>query len=293
MKINEVAQPDLDLTIANSVTGSFRGGHDGVLIAKTPAGIVGYLGYSIYNDVPAIKMIEVHPEFRRHKIAAELLKALQELSPNEEIDWGYTTDDGSRLKQSINFVRRPNPEIIKKKEKLTAVKSKLQQLNYKLENLRDKNPEMAKKFINSVSDKWNKLNDLEYRLENELSYGQREYSNLIPESGKMKPVKVTGREKPGAVDKLKTQLLAAKGAGKKLDYDSIDAMMQRICGQHNLTGDRLHDDFVDETGIIPDNWIKKQKTVEETAKYLGPTTPVKVNKQGKQTALMTHSFGSS
>jgi hypothetical protein len=112
-------------------------------------------------------------------------------------------------------------------------------------------------------------------------------------SGNMQPKKVSGREKPGAVDKLKTQLLAAKGAGKKLDYDSIDAMMQRICGQHNLTGDKLHDDFVDETGMIPDNWIKKQKSVEETAKYLGPTTPVKVNKQGKQIALMTHSFGSS
>ena len=43
--------------------------------------------------------------------------------------------------------------------------------------------------------------------------------------------------------------------------------------------------------MIPDNWIKKQKEVDEAAKYLGPTTPVKINKRGEQTALMTHSFG--
>jgi len=75
-------------------------------------------------------------------------------------------------------------------------------------------------------------------------------------------------------------------------------MMQAICGSHNLTGDKLHDDFVADTGLIPDNWIKKPELtadVTENSKpnYLGPTTPVKINKRGEQTALMTHSFGSS
>jgi hypothetical protein len=119
-------------------------------------------------------------------------------------------------------------------------------------------------------------------------------SDIIIE-GKMKPEKVTGRELPGAVEKLESQLLAAKSAGKKLDYDAIDSMMQRICHSHHLTGDKLHDDFVTKHKKWPDNWIKDQESVEETVnpKYLGPTTPVKINKQGKQTALMTHSFGSS
>lgn len=114
--------------------------------------------------------------------------------------------------------------------------------------------------------------------------------------GNMKPKRVSGKEQSGSVKKLKKELLAAKKAGKKLDYDSIDAMMQRICRQHNLTGDKLHDDFVDETGMIPDNWIKKQKEEkieEDNSKYLGPTTPVKINKKGEQTALMKHGFGSS
>ena len=115
------------------------------------------------------------------------------------------------------------------------------------------------------------------------------------EANKMKPVKVTGSERPGAVKELKSQLLKAKKAGEKLDYDSIDAMMQEICHEYHLTGDKLHDDFVEATGMIPDNWIVKQKSVKETVntKYLGPTTPVKINKKGEQTALMKRGFGSA
>lgn len=214
MKISELLESTElpNVTITNSVEDSFRGGYGGTLVAKTPEQQLGYLTYTVYNDVPAITMVWVAPEFRRYKIARKLLKALQELSPDEEIDWGYTTDDGSGLKKSIDFVKRPNRDIIKKTEKLKAIKSKLKQMNYRLEELGKKDPELARKFISSVSDKWNQLHDLEYRLENELSTGKREYSNLIPEGGEQK--------------------------------------------------------------------------------YLGPTTPVKINKRGEQTALMKHSFGS-
>lgn len=213
MKISELLEStELEnVTITNHVEDSFRGGYGGTLVAKTPEQQLGYLTYTVYNDVPAISMVWVAPEFRRYKIAGKLLKALQELSPDEEIEWGYTTDDGSGLKSSIDFVKRPNKDIINKTQKLKAVKSKLTQLSYKLEELRKKDPELAGKYINTVSDKWNKLHDLEYRLENELSTGKREYSNLIPENGNQK--------------------------------------------------------------------------------YLGPTTPVKINKRGEQTALMKHSFG--
>jgi GNAT superfamily N-acetyltransferase len=188
MKISELLESaELEnVIIVNSVEDSFRGGYGGTLVAKTPEQQLGYLTYTVYNDVPAISMIWVAPEFRRYKIARKLLKALQELSPTEEIDWGYTTDDGSRLKQSIDFIKRPNKDIINKIQKLKSVKSKLAQFDYKLEELRKKNPELAGKYVNTVSDKWNKLNDMEYRLENELSTGKREYSNLIPEGDRQK-----------------------------------------------------------------------------------------------------------
>jgi predicted chitinase len=169
------------LEIVNNVEDSFRDGYKGTLIAKTPEQQVGYLNYSIYRDRPSIHMIYVAPEFRRSRIARQMLKALQELSPDEEIDWGITTPAGSKLRGSIDYIRRPNPEIIKKKQKLAGIKSKLAQMNYKLEQLQKTNPELARKYISTVSDRWNELNSLEYRLENELYLNKGEYSKIIPE----------------------------------------------------------------------------------------------------------------
>lgn len=182
MRYHEIMDEDISgLEIVNNVEDSFRGGYSGTLIAKTPEQQIGYLTYSIYHDRPAISMIFVVPEFRRSRVARQMLKALQELSPNEEIDWGYTTADGSELRRSIDYVRRPNPEIIKKKQKLAGVKSKLAQMNYRLEQLQKTNPELARKYISTVQDRWNDLNSLEYKLENELYLNKGEYSKLIPE----------------------------------------------------------------------------------------------------------------
>lgn len=80
--------------------------------------------------------------------------------------------------------------------------------------------------------------------------------------GDMAPVHVSGKELPGAVERLERVLLNAKQQGKKLDYDHIDLIMQKICQKHNLTGDKLHDDFVSKHHRVPDNWIKKQEVEE-------------------------------
>jgi GNAT superfamily N-acetyltransferase len=177
-------QSNDDLEIINKVESSFHNGYHGVLIAKTPERQVGYLSYSIYNDVPKIEMIYVAQDYRRHGVAKKMLKALQEISPNEEIDWGYTTDDGTNLKKSIDFIKKPNPEIIKKKAKLAGIQSKLARLNIKLEKLMDTNPELARRYVQTVGDRWNKLNDIEHRLKDELYSSKGEYSKFIPETEK-------------------------------------------------------------------------------------------------------------
>lgn len=82
---------------------------------------------------------------------------------------------------------------------------------------------------------------------------------------KMKPVHVDGEEKSGAVATLEKRLLAAKKRGDKLSYGVIDRMMQRVCKEHQLTGDKLHDDFVKKHKVVPDKWIVKQKVTETEA----------------------------
>jgi hypothetical protein len=84
-------------------------------------------------------------------------------------------------------------------------------------------------------------------------------------SGPMEPLTASGKEKSGAVAALERALIRAKENGTEMNYKNIDAMMQKICKAHNITGQKLHDDFVKANRLIPDNWIKKQ--VEESAAW--------------------------
>lgn len=86
--------------------------------------------------------------------------------------------------------------------------------------------------------------------------------------GNMKPFTASGKEVPGAVDMLERALLKAKERGTKLNYDNIDKMMQLVSKKHNLTGDKLHKDFVKKHHMIPDNWVKKQEINENISDYL-------------------------
>jgi predicted kinase len=42
-------------------------------------------------------------------------------------------------------------------------------------------------------------------------------------------------------------------------YDSIDKLMQTISKKHGITGKKLHDEFKQKHGKIPDTWIKEKK----------------------------------
>jgi len=48
-------------------------------------------------------------------------------------------------------------------------------------------------------------------------------------------------------------------------YDSIDKLMQKICKDADISGQKLHDMFVDKHNVTPDNWIKDQ--VSESAAW--------------------------
>lgn len=169
-----------DVGIKNTVDDVYKAGvYDATLIATENDEQVGYLSYSVYKYAPAIKMIWVSPNARRQKIAVKMLKELQRMFPDSEIDWGYTTDDGSALKRNINFKQVPNRAVMDTKAKLLAVRAQLAKLNHKLQTLQQTDIEQARTFVNTVSDRWNKLHDLEYKLENQLSTMGSEYSKFI------------------------------------------------------------------------------------------------------------------
>lgn len=51
-----------------------------------------------------------------------------------------------------------------------------------------------------------------------------------------------------------------KDLANPASYDAIDHMMQSIAKKHDITAKQLHDQFVDEYGMSPDAWIKKNRS---------------------------------
>jgi hypothetical protein len=66
-----------------------------------------------------------------------------------------------------------------------------------------------------------------------------------------------------AVPELKAALLAQadkiKNADEKAVYGIIDKIMTRIAKSHGLSGQKLHDMWVNKYKKIPDTWIMHQK----------------------------------
>jgi hypothetical protein len=73
----------------------------------------------------------------------------------------------------------------------------------------------------------------------------------------MRPTISLGKEKPGAVEELKSKLVSEKEKGTKFNYDVIDKIMQQISKDYNLTGQELHDKWMAKYHQWPDNWVKE------------------------------------
>jgi hypothetical protein len=65
-----------------------------------------------------------------------------------------------------------------------------------------------------------------------------------------------------AVEELKSALIARKKELQSADddqvYNIIDKIMTRIAKAHSISGQKLHDMWVDEYHQIPDTWIMKE-----------------------------------
>lgn len=71
------------------------------LLAKIGDQSVGIIEYSEYNDEIYINNILVSPQLRRQKIATRMFEELKRINHNMPIHWGLMTDEGYKLKQSL------------------------------------------------------------------------------------------------------------------------------------------------------------------------------------------------
>lgn len=148
----------MNLTYTDTSIGYQHGQTDMILTAYLDGKEVGTINYSIYEGEPNIKMLEVNKEYRRMGIGTKMVKHLQKLFPDQEINIGMLTPDGSKLAQTINRTFKDNPQYKKTKDHYEQVKSEIQRIMSKMD-----------KGDYSEADKLNDLHDQEYELGEKLA----------------------------------------------------------------------------------------------------------------------------
>ena len=81
-----------------------RGAHNGqvdmTVIAVTVEHVIGHLYYAIFGGELHIGTIRVVEEHRRQGVATKMLRQMETDSPGFTIQWGMTTNAGTKLKAS-------------------------------------------------------------------------------------------------------------------------------------------------------------------------------------------------
>lgn len=160
----------VDYEIRNEVVSFYSGQMNAVLSATGPNGeTVGYIQYAEYQDVPYIQYISTKEEYRRQGVATRLLQELQSLYEGKEIDWGMTTEDGTKLREAVTYVVE-DAEVKDLMERLAVAQAALQENEKVLNELyqieiptQDQDIE-----IERLGDRWEELTDEIRDLEKEI-----------------------------------------------------------------------------------------------------------------------------
>lgn len=79
-----------------------------------------------------------------------------------------------------------------------------------------------------------------------------------------------------AIEQLEEELLQLEDGS----WQSIDKLMRSICKEHNITPKELHKEFKKTHGMIPDDWLKEQRQVNETCGWFPLDEVVRLNQVG-------------
>lgn len=116
-----------------------------------------YLDFSDFENEPHVQFIWVDPAQRGNGLGAALVRHLQSLYPDTEIDFGGLTDDGVKLLSSLKFKTVEDPQLAKMFRFLDRVKAQLRTL-----------AALPPEDQITRGTEWNRLHDIESQLEQQL-----------------------------------------------------------------------------------------------------------------------------
>lgn len=158
-----------EFSIKLDIYDSYKGWSYGTIKATINNQLLGTVDFQINSDETElhIDMINVNKEFRNRGIASNMLRNLQLEYPEAYIEWGYTTEDGTQLKNKLT-TQLINPEWVRLNNELQNITTQLNKLTTFLDNVDYDNSNMDVKKVQKLGDKWNDLYDTQRELEDHL-----------------------------------------------------------------------------------------------------------------------------
>ena len=135
---------------------------------------VGYIDYSVFEDNPYIKYIEVKDEYRRKGYGKKLVEKLQSLYPDSEIGFGMMTDDGSKLYKSLKKEIIPNKDYPKKIQYLEKINNWLKKYGSICHKDLEDWTEEDIAYLRKYADIWKKYHDKQQDIEDWLNNNKKQ-----------------------------------------------------------------------------------------------------------------------
>lgn len=135
---------------------------------------VGYIEYSVYDDIPNIQYIKVKDEYRRKGYGKKLVEKLQSLYPDSEINFGMMTDDGSKLYKALDKDIIINKEYDKKIKHLEKINNWLKKYGSIVNKDIDDWSEEDISYIRKYADIWQKYHNKQQDIEDWLNNNKKQ-----------------------------------------------------------------------------------------------------------------------
>lgn len=179
MRLYELEQAETIFDIAYH--GYHSGQTDATVTATINNTILGTIDFSVYKGMPRIQFISS----KRAGLAYGMLKYLQGHYPDEEIDFGMTTEKGSKLYNSLKFKTIKNDSYdFSEYDDLVKIKTNLETKirHYGLEPSDPDFDKISRSDLDYVAKLFNDYSDVEYDLDKEIQIQQ---SNNIKRTKKI------------------------------------------------------------------------------------------------------------
>lgn len=169
MKIYRISGSNI---FRNEHIDSYSGQSNFRLTAEIDGEIVGWIDYVIFGDEISVSNIEVIPLKRRQGIGTRLIRYLQKMYPNQEIDMGMFTNDGIALYNSLDKSVTKNEDYIRLVREMESLKAESDMLTEELDHTKPKNQrtDEESKQVDIIVNRFNEIRDRLYDIEKEIQY---------------------------------------------------------------------------------------------------------------------------